>query len=140
VNGVNDQRLREALRGLPPPAPGPAFTARVLARLDGRAAATAPWRRRVRVAAMAAAAAAVLLGTVWGSRAALRQQRAAALRTETAELARELEALRQAAERPAPVLYLGGNEEVDLVLDLSTLPLAAAVPAPLNGNSSEHRR
>jgi hypothetical protein len=29
---------------------------------------------------------------------------------------------------PAPVLYLGGNEHVDVVLDLSALPIAAAAP------------
>jgi hypothetical protein len=133
---ANEDLLREALRGLPADAPGPAFTARVLSRL-----AAAPARAsRHRVPAWAAAAAVVLLVAVlWGGRALLRVQRTAALRSETEELARELEALRHAAERPAPVLYLGGNEEVDLVLDLSTLPLAAAVPAPLTESNEERR-
>jgi hypothetical protein len=89
---------------------------------------------------MGAAAAVLLVGATLGGRAALRQQRAAALRSETAEIARELETLRQQAQRPAPVLYVGGNEEVDLVLDLSTLPLAAAVPAPLTEASRETPR
>ena len=135
---MSDDRLRDALRELPAVDPGPAFTARVLARV---AAAPAPAaRRRLPVWAAALAAVVLLLGVVWGGRVALREQRTADLRSETEDLARELEALRQAAQRPAPVLYLGGNEEVDVVLDLSTLPLAAAVPAPLTGDSSEERR
>ena len=135
---MSDDRLRDALRELPAVDPGPAFTARVLARV---AAAPPPAaRRRLPVWAAALAAVVLLLGVVWGGRVAMREQRTAALRTETEDLARELEALRQAAQRPAPVLYLGGNEEVDVVLDLSTLPLAAAVPAPLTGDSSEERR
>ena len=133
---ANEQRLREALRALPAADPGPAFTARVLSRL---AAAPARAPRRVPAWAAAAAAVAVLIAALWGGRAVLKVQRTAALRSETEELARELEALRQAAERPAPVLYLGGNEEVDLVLDLSTLPLAAAVPAPLTDSTEERR-
>jgi hypothetical protein len=134
---MSDDRLRDALRGLPAPGPGPAFTARVMARL-----AAAPARAPRRVPAWAAAAAAVVLaaGLLLGGRAVVREQRNAALRSETEELARELEALRQAAERPAPVLYLGGTEEVDLVLDLSTLPLAAAVPAGLTDDTREQRR
>lgn len=134
---ASEERLRAALRALPAADPGPAFTARVLSRL-----ATAPSRaprRRVPAWAAAAAVMAVLIAALWGGRAALKVQRTAALRSETEELARELEALRQAAERPAPVLYLGGNEEVDLVLDLSTLPLAAAVPAPLTDSTEERR-
>ena len=134
---AHEERLRHALRALPADAPGPAFTARVLSRLAA-APALAP-RRRVPGWAAAAAAVVLLVAVLWGGRALLRVQRTAALRSETEELARELEALRQAAERPAPVLYLGGNEEVDLVLDLSTLPLAAAVPAPLTDSTEERR-
>ena len=132
-----EERLSEALRALPAAEPSPTFTARVLSRL-AVAPARAP-RRRVPAWAAAAAAVALLIAALWGGRAALKVQRTAALRSETEELARELEALRQAAERPAPVLYLGGNEEVDLVLDLSTLPLAAAVPAPLTDSTEERR-
>jgi hypothetical protein len=55
------------------------------------------------------------------------------LRAESAALARELATLQAEASKPAPVLYLGGNEHVDVVLDLSTLPIAATVPV-VTGN------
>jgi hypothetical protein len=136
---MSDERLREALRSLPPPAPGDAFTAQVMARL-----ATAPGRRRrgaaPRWAATTAAALALAAGLGWGALALAGRQRTAELRAETAALARELAALRAEAAQPAPMIYVGGNEEVDLVLDLSALPMAAAVPAPLAAAAAEERR
>jgi hypothetical protein len=129
---ATDQDLRAALQGLPAAAPGPAFTARVLARLGPP---RRRWSRRQPLPAWVAAAAtvAVLVGGLWGAaigrEAWQRQQRRAALRAESAALARDLAALHEEAAKPAPVLYLGGNEQVDVVLDLSTLPLAAAAPA-----------
>ncbi|HET9766709.1 MAG TPA: hypothetical protein VFS60_07670, partial [Thermoanaerobaculia bacterium] len=72
----------------------------------------------------------VLAGGLWGvtaGRQAWRhEQRRVALRAESAALARELAALHEEVAKPAPVLYLGGNEQVDVVLDLSSLPIAAA--------------
>ena len=127
-DGERDDGLREALRGLPAATPGPAFTARVLARLDR------PRARRAHVPAWVTAAAtmAVLAGGLWGvtaGRQAWQQERRrAALRAESAALARELAALHEEVAKPAPVLYLGGNEQVDVVLDLSSLPIAAAAP------------
>jgi hypothetical protein len=129
---VGDDRVREALRALPADPPGPTFTAEVLARV----ARASPDRHRLRrVPRWATAAALALLVGVagWGvSERLARQQRTARLRAETAALARELAALREEAAQPAPMIYLGGSEEVDLVLDLSSLPMAAALPAPLS--------
>jgi len=128
-DGDRDDGLRETLRGLPVATPGPAFTARVLARLD-----RPPRARRAHVPAWVTAAAtmAVLAGGLWGvtaGRQAWQQERRrAALRAESAALARELAALHEEVAKPAPVLYLGGNEQVDVVLDLSSLPIAAAAP------------
>ena len=120
--------LRRALRGVPADEPGPHFTTAVLARL-GRG--TAPPRRRLAPlpAWAVAAAALVALTAGWGvvNQRAAAERRRAELRHETAAIAAELAALRDEAARTAPVLYLGGTEEVDVVLDLSTLPLAAAV-------------
>src|SRR6185436_9260193 len=91
--------LREALRGLPAAAPGPAFTTRVLARLDRPARP----RRRLRVIpdlpawVTAAATMAVLVAGLWGVAAGRQawqeQRRRAAMRAESAALARELAAL-----------------------------------------------
>jgi hypothetical protein len=128
---MNDERLRSALRELPPAAPRPGFTQRVLARLE-----RAPRRRPLRPLpawVTAAAAVTVLAGGLWGAaagRQALEQQkRRAALKQESAAIARELAALRAEAAKPAPMLYLGGSEQVDVVLDLASLPMAATVPA-----------
>jgi len=127
--GEDDDGLSAALRGLPTATPGPSFTARVLARLD-----RPPRQRRLPIPAWvtAAAAMAVLAGGLWGvsvGRQAWQQERRrAAMRVESAALARELAALHDELAEPAPVLYLGGNERVDVVLDLSALPIAAAAP------------
>jgi hypothetical protein len=129
-------RLRAALRELPAASPGPEFVARVLGRIEGAAGRQQrprPRRRPLPAWVSAAAAVAVLVAGLWGiaaGRQAWEQQRhRAALRAESAELARELAALREEAARPAPVLYLGGSEQVDVVLDLSALPIAASAPA-----------
>jgi hypothetical protein len=45
----------------------------------------------------------------------------AALRSEQAQLAAEIKTLRQPTTRPLPVLYLGGTDSVDYVLDLRQL-------------------
>ncbi|HXT21544.1 MAG TPA: hypothetical protein VN811_01650 [Thermoanaerobaculia bacterium] len=121
--------LREALRSLPAAAPGLAFTTRVLARLDRPAR---PRRRPIPAWVTAAATMAVLVAGLWGVAAGRQawqeQRRRAAMRAESAALARELAALHEELAEPAPVLYLGGNEQVDVVLDLSALPIAAAAP------------
>jgi hypothetical protein len=133
--GVDDG-LRRALRGLPPAEPGPHFTAAVLARLDRPLAST----RRQLPAWVAAAAVVALLASAWGAvagRAAIGERRKAELFRESAAIAVELQALREQASRASPVLYLGGTEEVDLVLDLATLPVAAAVRVP--GGSADGR-
>ena len=120
--------LRRALRGVAADEPGPHFTAAVLARL-GRGTARPRWRLAPLPAWAVAAAALVALTGGWGvlNQRAAAERRRAELRSETAAIAAELSALRDEAARTAPVLYLGGTEEVDVVLDLSTLPLAAGV-------------
>ena len=124
--------LRSALRGLPVAAPGPAFTARVLSRLDRSERHAGPRRASIPAWVTAAATMAVLVGGVWGAavgrQAWQQEKRRAALRAESAALARELAELHEQVAAPAPVLYLGGNEQVDVVLDVSSLPIAAAAP------------
>ena len=59
-----DADLRAALRGLPAAAPGPTFTARVLARLDRSVRPTPPRRRPIPAWVTAAATMAVIVGGV----------------------------------------------------------------------------
>ena len=135
-NGEGRDALRETLRGLPAATPSPAFTARVLARLDRP---PRPRRRPIPAWVTAAATMAVLVAGLWGvavgRQAWQEQRRREALRAESAALARELAALHKELAEPAPVLYLGGNEQVDVVLDVSALPIAAAAPGATFGNN-----
>ena len=116
---MEDHRLGDLLRELPREHTRPGFTARVLHRLD--APERTP-RRSFRLAlagAMAAAlavSAGVLMDRQAGSRAietARARQTLQELRAEHGRLQRELRELSQ-----PPVVYIGGNEDVDLVLDL----------------------
>lgn len=128
----------EALRSLPRHRAGEGFTESVLERLDEQAAGPAP--RRASPAARWLAAAAGLLGLLAagagllslddgessGVREAASLQALAAERARLEEEVRELRSLvredaGEAAREESPVLYLGGTEDVDLVLDLGRL-------------------
>lgn len=113
---MEDHRLGDLLRELPRESARPGFTTRVLQRLE------APERRRsmprLALAGTMAATLAVTAGVLVDARRdaleAVRAQRALAeIRAEHGRLEREVREL----SRP-PVVYLGGNENVDLVLDL----------------------
>jgi hypothetical protein len=113
---MEDHRLGDLLRELPRESARPGFTTRVLNRLE------APERRRsmprLALAGVMAMALAVTAGVLVDARRdaleAVRAQRALAeIRAEHGRLEREFQEL----SRP-PVVYLGGNENVDLVLDL----------------------
>jgi hypothetical protein len=114
---MEDHRLGDLLRELPREHARPGFTARVLNRLDAPEPRRVP-RPALAWAAVATMAVAITAG-VWmdARRDALEARRAqralAEIRAEHERLAQEVEELSQ-----PPVIYLGGNEEVDLVLDL----------------------
>jgi hypothetical protein len=128
--------LREALRGLPRERAGEAFTERVLARLDE------PVRRRPGLAhpfALAAVVAAALAGGwLWREQALDRQrlERISELKRQQRMLAAELESIRRdAAATAVPVVYLGGDDSTDVVVDIARLAERRAgtgvVPASL---------
>lgn len=139
---MEDHRLGDLLRELPREHARPGFTARVLNRLE------APARRRPipRLAAAAGALALAIVLTVVltitagvrveARRDALAKARAeqalAEIRAEHARLEREV---RELSQSPA-VVYLGGNEEVDLVLDLGRVRGSeGAKPAAYHGET-----
>jgi hypothetical protein len=114
-----EQRLGDLLRELPREGARAGFTARVLRRLD------APERRRgvARLVFAGTAAAALVLAVTTGTLVEARRDAAAtaraeaaleAIRAEHGRLEREVRELQD----PPSVMYLGGNENVDLVLDL----------------------
>lgn len=137
--------VRCALRSLPREAAGEGFTEAVLDRLDRGPAERAGLLVRLpawRLAAAAALAVLVLAPLAWNLAPApdatpgdapgpAREARLDALEAERARLVAELEALRRLAEEPVPVLYLGGDDEVELVLDLGTLARAEDPARPL---------
>ncbi len=134
---MNDDRLSQALKALPREQAGLGFTARVLRRIENAPPWWSPARwlplswtarrfttRRFTArhwTGMAAAAVLVLaLGFGWRE---WHHRRAAAslqvLLAEKQELEAELEALRKLTADARPTVYLGGDGEVDLVLDLA---------------------
>ena len=135
---MEDHRLGDLLRELPREQARPGFTARVLHRLD------APRRRHLiswRVPRLALATALTLVVAITAGilvdarRDALANARAertlAEIRAEHARLRREVQDLSQ-----PPVVYLGGNEDVDLVLDLGRVRGSeGATPAAYHGET-----
>jgi len=124
---MEDHSVGPLLRELPRERAREGFTARVITRLD---AAPEPksWRQPRLVLAAAALAAVVasagILQVHAGRQEALRAAEARKvlreLRSEHDSLKQELQALSQ-----PPVVYLGGDEEVDLVVDLSRVQSAS---------------
>ena len=120
---MEDHSVGPLLRELPREQAREGFTARVMARLD--APGPKPWPRLVfATAALAAvAASAGILQVHAGRQEALRTAEARKmlreLRSEHDSLKQELQSLSQ-----PPVVYLGGDDEVDLVVDLSRVQSA----------------
>jgi hypothetical protein len=117
---MEDHRLGDLLRELPREHARPGFTARVLHRLD--APERTPRRSfRLALAGAMAVALAVSAGVLMDRQAGSREAIEA---TEARQILRELRAEHGRLERQfremsqPPVVYIGGNENVDLVLDL----------------------
>ena len=133
---MEDHRLGDLLRELPREQARPGFSARVLHRLD------APERRRSIPRLALATALTIVLAVTAGflidaRRDALESARAekalAEIRAEHARLEREVQDL---SEQQPSVIYLGGNEDVDLVLDLGKVRGSeGATPAAYHGET-----
>ncbi len=121
------RQITEILRELPSEQARPGFTARVLERLDAAPRAMAPrwsFRLALATAAVVLAAAAIPAGMVIQKSRDANQARQA-LQEIRAEHGRLEQELREMTE--PPVVYLGGDENVDLVLDLGKMRNAEAV-------------
>jgi hypothetical protein len=117
--------LLDALHGLPEEKASRGFTDRVLRRLDRSTRRRLAWRP----AAIAAALAAMLAVSVtWWQRGEIEpppedpRLKLAALQAEHRRLLEDWRQLERLRKKDEPVLYLGGNEHVDLVLDLRRVP------------------
>lgn len=153
---VSDDRLHELLQALPRERAGRDFTAKVMRRLAESPPASpsatgtllpfpAQRRRLPGWSGWLVAAAALLLVGLglreWQHQRELEEsmRRIAELRGQFQELASELKALREEAAA-RPVVYLGGNENVDLVLDLGHLAEARKNPASADPESRRKAR
>ncbi len=124
---MSDERISKELKALPREKASEKFTRRVLANLPRTEKRRIPaWGYR-----LAAAATVIILLVIpmslrrWsmsidtGNEAVLAEIEA--VRSEKALIERELRDLREKAAEESPVVYLGGNEEVNLVLDVGAL-------------------
>jgi hypothetical protein len=138
---MEDHRLGDLLRELPREHARPGFTARVLNRLDAPEDRRLHWRPRMALAGAMAAVAAVAIsagvlmdrpaGSERSIETAEAQQILRELRAEHGRLEQELQEMSE-----PPVLYLGGNEDVDLVLDLRNVRDAeGVVPAAFHNQT-----
>jgi hypothetical protein len=130
---MNDDPLREALRSLPRQRAGEGFTRRVLERIDStpparHGGAVLRWAAAAGVAGLLITGALSLPGPETNRRQHLRE-----LEAERARLASELDELKRLAgtdDSVDPVIYLGGDDRIDLVLDVGRLARqGTAVPA-----------
>ena len=116
-----DPRIREVLTRLPREQAGADFTARVLE----RTAKTKTRRQRLRSLAAAAAFCAFgAFGTHQWNESQARHaaaERVAQMELEYQMLQRELLELERVAQAQRPVVYLGGHDDVEYVIDLSRL-------------------
>ena len=130
---LSDRELDRLLADLPRQAASAGFSRRVLDRLDAP-----PPRRRARrawlLAAAAAAASALAVGVWLAPRPAAEPPLAEtrALQAQHRQLMEELTALKASLrDAPAaPVIYVGGNEQLDLVLDLGPVWRGEAQTGP----------
>lgn len=114
---MNDDRLHDVLATLPRDAASDGFTAATMQRLRDRRAR----RRRMPLVAAASVVFALTAGalTVRQVSEIREERRLAALRAEQRAIAAELEELKALTDDQQAIVYVGGDENVDVVLDLS---------------------
>ena len=123
---MEDQPIGQLLRELPPETARPGFTPRVVARLDREEKPERAPALRPRLAWTAALVAAL---TFSAGLVRIRDRPSPATPESTAEARRILAELKAEHDRlehdfqelREPVYYLGGNEEIDLVMDLGNV-------------------
>ena len=113
---MNEEQSRHLLESLPREKASAGFTEKVMSRLES-ARRPVYLQPRFAVASSVVLAVAVWIGAVrWQAERENSRtvERIAALKAEVANLEKDIRLLRDLA----PVFYLGGNEKVDLVIDL----------------------
>lgn len=134
---MSDDPVLDALRALPRERAGPGFTAALLRSAQGAPeTAATPWSRPLVALALLGLLVSGLAAWSWERerrREELRGQVHALIR-EQRELEQAFAELRRASARQPRLLYLGGNERADFVLDLDRLDSPGPRPASLTVN------
>jgi len=130
------RQVADLLRELPEEHARPGFTARVLEKLDAEPRNASRWTTFRLAPAMAATAVAALLAIAISAGALIEWRGGAQKQRDTAQAQQTLKELRaehgrleaelQQMSEP-PVVYLGGDEKVDYVLDLGKVGNAEVV-------------
>ena len=123
---MSQDPLHDALRSLPRSAASPHFTTRLMARTREVSRAN-PLRRPAYAIALTVMAA--ITATTHFVLEERRERTRLELLAEQQQLVHELAELKALASESSGVVYLGGNDEVDLLLDLGTTANAQARPA-----------
>ena len=118
--------ISQSLQQLPRHQPSDAFTQTLLARLEHRSTTLLPTRRQK---AWLAGAILLVAGGLWGGSTWLdrhrqrlaHQQRVESLRHQYWQIRQDVDDLRRSAANSPAVVYLGGDETYDLVVDLADL-------------------
>jgi hypothetical protein len=135
---MNDDPIFGALRRLPRAAASPGFTQRAMARAAGSESASTStagsesglgWSRGWAMFASCLALVSIVSAWQWERRERKREWlgEVQALREASRSLEGDLDALR--AAEMAPVVHLGGDDSVDLILDLEAVRQARGVQA-----------
>lgn len=110
---MDERKLSSLLREIPPVRASESFTRRTMDRLDDDVAR--PVRFRLAIAG-------VLLLVVTGSAILVERtrehRRINAFRSERQAIEAELREIRRLVPEPPPVIYLGSESDIDIVLDL----------------------
>ena len=140
THSPSDRDLDRLLAELPRQSASPGFAGRVLDGLEESAPRRIRHRSLLTAAAVLAAALAVAVWLLPQTAPERSLAETRALREEHRLLMEELESLKASIQesQTAPVLYLGGNEHLDLVLDLGPVwqgqPAAGTRPAVYGGS------
>lgn len=145
----DDRILDAALRSLPRVDASPDFTMKVLQRVRATqptGSRSASYWRPI-LATAAAVSTVTLLGVLWHLRQDVAREaadplRVQAIRAQHQQMQRDFEALRSLADAAQPVVHVGGNDQLDLVLAWDELPRLGtqglAIPAVHQTTPSDH--
>lgn len=141
---AEDSEISAALESLPRHRPSEKFTASLLTRIDTGTKVPSRFYRNIgwTVATLLIFAIGITLGSSSyrrSQRQAQELQQLEALRARYTQLKTDVAGLKRSAANSPAVVYLGGNESYDLVIDLTEPPSYGASAPPARTVPANHR-